>query len=158
MVVFLRAALPVGRRHLESAQLPASLDPYSFTHVLHGVVLCGLLSWTCRVLTPPWRLCLAISIEALWEVFENSNFAIQRYRALTAAVGYQGDTIANSLGDILCCGLGFVLARRLGFWRSLGLFLATEAVLLVWIRDDLLLNVVMLVYPIDAIRAWQMAY
>jgi hypothetical protein len=133
-------------------------DPYSFTHVLHGVVLCGLLWWTRFAIGPPWRLCLAISIEALWEVLENSNFTIERYRTLTVAVGYQGDTIANSLGDILSCGIGFLLARRLGLWRSVVFFFATEAVLLIWIRDDLFLNVVMLVYPIDVIRAWQMGY
>jgi hypothetical protein len=132
------------------------LDAYSFTHVLHGLVLCGLLAWAFPRLSPPWRLCLAIPLEALWEVFENTNFTIQRYRALTAALGYQGDTIANSLGDIFCCGIGFALARHLGLWRSVGLFLATEAVLLVWIRDDLLLNVLMLIYPIQAIKAWQM--
>jgi hypothetical protein len=94
-------------------------------------------------------------MEALWEVFENSAFVIERYRAATMAQGYSGDTIANSLGDILSCALGFLLARRLGFWRSCLLFLATEAVLLVWIYDSLLLNVVMLIHPIDAIKAWQ---
>ena len=73
------------------------------------------------------------------------------------AQGYCGDTIANSLGDILSCALGFVLARRLGFWRSFALFLITEGVLLLWIHDSLFLNVVMLIYPIDAIKVWQTA-
>ena len=71
---------------------------------------------------------------------------------------YQGDTIANSLGDILSCGCGVVLARRLRFWRSLTLFVVTELILLLWIRDSLLLNVVMLICPIDAIKAWQLGY
>jgi hypothetical protein len=133
-------------------------DPYSFTHLLHGVVFCGFLAWACPRVPPLWRLCLAISIEAVWEVFENSAFAIHRYRTLTAALGYQGDTIMNSLGDVLGCGIGFALARRLGFWGSLGFFLVIEATLLVWIRDDLLLNVVMLIYPIDVIKAWQMSH
>jgi hypothetical protein len=133
-------------------------DPYSFTHVLHGVVFCGLLAWACPRWPLLWRLCSAISIEALWEVVENSQFTIERYRTMTIALDYQGDTIANSLGEILSCGIGFAIARCLGFWGSLGLFLATEAVLLVWIRDDLLLNVVMLIYPWDAIRAWQMGH
>ena len=131
------------------------LDPYSFTHLLHGVVFCGLLAWGLPRLGPVWQLSLAVFIEALWEVVENSELIIQRYREATAALGYQGDTIVNSLGDILICGLGFGLARQLGFRRSLALFVVTEVVLLIWIRDNLILNVVMLIYPIEAIKAWQ---
>jgi hypothetical protein len=133
-------------------------DPYSFTHVLHGVILYGVLAWGIPRLRPAWRLWLALSIEALWEVFENSDFIIHRYRAATISLGYLGDTIVNSLGDILSCGIGFTLARRLGFRGSLGLFVVTEAVLLLWIRDSLLLSVVMLIHPIDAIKAWQMGH
>ena len=133
------------------------LDPYSFTHVLHGFVLCGLIAWLAARLSSVWRLWRAVSIEALWEVVENSEFVIRRYREETAALGYQGDTIVNSLGDILVCGLGFVLARRLGLRLTLALFAATEVALVFLIRDSLLLNVLMLVYPIDAIKAWQAA-
>jgi hypothetical protein len=133
------------------------LDPYSFTHVLHGFVLCGLLAWLAPRLPPVWQLWLAVSIEALWEVVENSEFVIRRYREETAALGYHGDTIVNSLGDILVCGLGFVLARRLGFRRTLALFVVAEVALVFLIRDSLLLNVIMLVYPIDEIKAWQAA-
>ena len=131
------------------------LDPYSFTHVLHGVLLYGLATWAWPRLPHAWRLCLVISIEALWEVFENSAFVIDRFRTVTMAFDYQGDTIANSLGDILSCGFGVVLARRLRFWRSLTLFVVTELILLLWIRDSLLLNVWMLICPSDAIKAWQ---
>jgi hypothetical protein len=131
------------------------LDPYSFTHVLHGVLLCGLLAWLLPRLPLIWRLTLALAVEALWEVMENSPVIIQRYRAATIGLGYEGDSIANSLADILCCGLGFLLARRLGFRRSAVLFVVTELVLLVWVRDNLSLNVLMLTYPIDAIKAWQ---
>jgi hypothetical protein len=130
-------------------------DPYAFTHVLHGVVLCGIVAWALPRLPLLWRLCVVTAAEALWEVFENSRFVIERYRTATMAVGYQGDSIINSLGDILSCAFGCWLAWRLGLWRSIVLFLATEAVLLVWIRDDLFLNVVMLIYPIQAIKAWQ---
>lgn len=133
-------------------------DPYSFTHVLHGFLFCGLLAWGARRLSMTWQLCLAVSAEALWEVAENSEFVIRRYRETTAALGYQGDTIVNSLGDILACGLGFVIARRLGFTRSLALFVATEVLLLIWIRDSLILNVVMLLYPVQAIKAWQIGH
>jgi hypothetical protein len=132
-------------------------DPYSFTHVLHGLALCGLLAWAGRRLAPAWRLVVAVGVEAVWEVVENSGPVIRRYRAATLAVGYEGDTVANSVGDIVCCAVGFALARRLGFRASAVLFLVTEALLLAWIRDDLLLSVVMLVYPVRAIKAWQTA-
>jgi hypothetical protein len=77
---------------------------------------------------------------------------------VTAAIGYQGDTIVNSVGDIICFGLGFLLARRLGLGRSLAVFVITEVILVFWIRDSLLLNVVMLIHPIQAIKAWQVAH
>jgi hypothetical protein len=131
------------------------LDPYSFTHVLHGFMFCWLLTWALPRLSTAWRLSLAVSLEALWEVIENTDFVIQRYREATLALGYQGDTVVNSLGDVLMCALGFLLARRIGFRRSLVAFVLTEAVLLVWIRDSLLLNILMLLYPIEAIKAWQ---
>lgn len=133
-------------------------DPYSFTHLLHGLVLCGLLAWTVPRLPLVWRLWLAIFLEALWEVIENSEFIIRRYREATAALGYEGDTIVNSMGDILTCGLGFILAQRLGLRLSLALFVVMEVVLLIWIRDGLILNIVMLFYPIEAIKAWQMGH
>ncbi len=131
-------------------------DPYSFTHVLHGFLFFGLLAWSIPRLSPLWRLWLAVSIEAVWEIIENSEFIIQRYREATLALGYEGDTVVNSLSDILLCGLGFMLARQLGFRRSLILFVAAELVLLIWIRDSLILNIVMLIYPIEAVKVWQM--
>lgn len=133
------------------------LDPYSFTHLLHGFLLCGLLALIVPRLSVVWQLWLAVSIEAAWEVFENSELVIRRYREETAALGYQGDTIVNSLGDIVVCGLGFVLARRLGFRRTFSLFVLTEGALAILIRDNLTLNILMLVYPIDAIKVWQAA-
>jgi hypothetical protein len=90
-------------------------------------------------------------------VIENSEFVIRRYREQTAALGYHGDTIVNSLGDILACGLGFVLAQRLGFRRTFVVFVLTEVTLAILIRDNLTLNIVMLIYPIDAIKEWQAA-
>ena len=97
-------------------------------------------------------------IEAVWEVIENTDAVIQRYRAVMASLDYLGDTVANSAGDILSFGNGVAIARYLGFWRSLGLFLVTELVLVIWIRDRLLFNILMLVFPVDAIRAWQMVH
>lgn len=131
-------------------------DPYSFTHLLHGFLYCWLLAWLAPRLTAQWQLWLAVAVEALWEVCENSSFVIQRYREATAALGYQGDTIVNSIGDILSCALGFMLARRLGFRRSLALFVAVEVVLLYWIRDSLMLEILILLHPVNAIRAWQL--
>ena len=131
-------------------------DPYSFTHILHGFVFYALLALTVPRLAVAWRLALALTIEAIWEVIENSPAVIERYRQATLALGYEGDTVVNSLADILCCGIGFMLARRLGFRRSLAVFIATEVILILWIRDSLILNVVMLLFPIEAIKKWQM--
>jgi hypothetical protein len=131
-------------------------DPYSFTHLLHGMIAYGLLAWLCPKLPSVWRLCLAVGLEALWEIVENSPIVIQRYRLATLAIGYQGDSVINSLGDMLSAAAGFLAARRLGLRGSIVLFLAIEATLLLWIRDSLLLNVIMLIHPCDAIRAWQL--
>jgi hypothetical protein len=133
------------------------LDPYSFTHLLHGFLFCGLLGLTVPRQTEVWQLWPAVSIEAAWEVVENSQSVIERYREETAALGYHGGTIVNSLADILLCAIGFVLARRLGFRRTLALFVVTEVALATWIRDNLSLNVLMLLYSIEAVKEWQAA-
>ncbi|MBC8031824.1 MAG: DUF2585 family protein [Pyrinomonadaceae bacterium] len=136
------------------------LDPYSFTHVLHGFLFFWLVALLVKFflkrLRPAWQLVVAIAVEALWEVFENTNFIINRYRSETAALGYNGDTVVNSFGDILCCLIGFMIARRLGLRRSIIVFLVVEVILILWIRDSLLLEIVMLISSIDAIKAWQM--
>ena len=131
------------------------LDPYSFTHMLHGFVFCGLLAWCAPRLSWQWKLCLAVAAEAVWEILENTEFVVGRYRENTMALGYEGDTIFNSLGDTLACALGFLLARQLGWRRAVVVFLLTEVVLLVLIRDSLLLSVLMLLYPVDALKVWQ---
>lgn len=130
-------------------------DPYSFTHVLHGFVLCGVLAFLLPRAGWRWRLALAVAAEAAWEVIENTEFVINRYRETTAALGYNGDTVVNSLGDVLACTAGFLIARRLGALKTLIVFALTEVVLLLWIRDSLLLNVLLLVYPSETLRAWQ---
>ncbi|HKR21844.1 MAG TPA: DUF2585 family protein [Pyrinomonadaceae bacterium] len=129
-------------------------DPYSFTHVLHGV----LLFWIVALVAKDWKwqFSLAAILESLWEVLENTNFIIDRYRAQTAALGYTGDTIINSLGDLFCAIAGFLIARQLGWSRSLIMFLLCELVLLFWIHDSLLLQILMLIYPINGIKLWQM--
>jgi hypothetical protein len=133
-------------------------DPYALTHVLHGFAFCWLIGWLAPRIPAAWGLTLALALEAAWEVIENSAFVIRRYREATAALGYEGDTVINALGDIIACGLGFALARRIGFGRSLALFALTEIALIFWIKDSLLLNVIMLIYPIEAIKIWQASH
>jgi hypothetical protein len=107
-------------------------------------------------MAPEWQILLAVLSEAAWEVFENTPFVINRYRAETAALGYEGDTVVNSFGDLLCAFIGFMIARRLGFRRSIIVFLVVEVILSVVIRDSLLLEILMLIKPIPAIKQWQM--
>ncbi len=130
-------------------------DPYSFTHILHGVLYFWLANLIFRKLPLVWRFFIAMTVECAWEVVENSSFIIEHYRTATLALDYYGDSIANSLGDVFSCGVGFYLAYKLKFWRSLLLFLLIEIVLLITIHDSLLLNIVMLIHPIEAIKAWQ---
>jgi hypothetical protein len=131
------------------------VDPYSLTHVLHGVLFCWLLAVVTPALATWWRFFWALLLECAWEVLENSAMIIERYRGTTAALGYTGDSIANSLGDILACAAGFWLAGRLGVMRSAVFCAALELVLLTWIRDNLTLNVLMLAWPVESIRVWQ---
>ncbi|HQX54969.1 MAG TPA: DUF2585 family protein [Pyrinomonadaceae bacterium] len=133
------------------------IDPYSFTHVLHGVIEFWLIGFVFRRMPIVWRLALAIFIESSWEVAENSTMVIERYRAATISLDYFGDSIINSIADIACCATGFVIAYKLKFWRSLLLFLTTEALLIVFIKDSLVINIIMLLFPIDAIKNWQMS-
>lgn len=130
-------------------------DPYSFTHVLHGFAFAGLLALALPRAGRRWQLLCAVALEAAWEVIENTEYVVNRYREATAALGYAGDTVVNSLGDVVACSLGFLLARRLGAVKTLLVFLLTEVVLLLWIRDSLLLNILLLVYPSETLRAWQ---
>ena len=130
-------------------------DPYTFTHISHGLLLCAPLVWLLPRWSPGWRLALACGLETVWEIVENSAFTIDRYRDTTAAIGYTGDTVINALGDILACGIGFVVADKLGWRWALAIFLLMEVMLALWIRDNLILNVVMLLWPIEGIKAWQ---
>jgi hypothetical protein len=135
------------------------IDPYSFTHVLHGLVFYAVLAGLLRLRVAPkklaWRAVIAVVFEAAWEILENTPLVIDRYREATISLDYHGDSIANSVSDVGCCLLGFALAARLPVRASIGSFVATELILLAWIRDSLVLNVIMLVWPIEAIRTWQ---
>lgn len=131
------------------------IDPYSFTHILHGILEFWLIGLIFRKVPLAWRLLIAVMIEGSWEVAENSSYVINRYREATISLDYFGDSIINSLSDILCCATGFVIGYKLRFWRSLALFLFTEVLLIVTIRDSLLINILMLIYPMEAIKQWQ---
>ena len=130
-------------------------DPYSFTHVLHGFAFAGLLALVLQRANWRGRVALAVAAEALWEIAENTEYVINRYRETTAALGYNGDTVVHSLGDVIACAAGVLVARKLGLVKSLLVFALTEVVLLFWIRDSLLLNILLLVYPSEAVKAWQ---
>ncbi len=132
------------------------VDPYSFTHMEHGLLLYALLRPFAKWLGPGSRLILAVSTEALWEVVENSQAVIERYRQATIALGYVGDSVTNSLGDIAACTLGFFLAKRLPVRWSVALLLAIEAALLGIYRDNFALNLLMLLFPLESMKAWQM--
>lgn len=132
-------------------------DPYSFTHVLHGVLFFWLTGLIFSRFRANWRFVIAVAAEAAWEIFENSTYVIEKYRENTASLDYFGDSIMNSIGDLIACSVGFWIATKLGRWRSLAFFIAVEILLLLWIRDGLLLNILMLIHPIDAIKAWQTA-
>lgn len=132
------------------------LDPYSFSHYQHGLVFYLFLWWLLRGRVGGWgRGGLAILLEAGWEILENSPLVIERYRAGTISADYTGDAILNSLGDLVCCGAGYLTAACVPSWASVLLFLAIEGTMLALLRDSLLLNVLMLLAPSPAIRAWQ---
>jgi len=131
-------------------------DPYTFTHITHGVLIYALVWLLAGKLPLRMRLLLVITLEASWEVYENTDAVIERYRAATMALGYYGDSVFNSVGDTLACVVGFFLAAKLPVratvWTAIGL----ELLLTLWIRDSLLLNIVMLIHPIEAVKTWQL--
>jgi hypothetical protein len=130
-------------------------DPYTFSHVLHGVIFFGALYVFWPKGSYAWRLVISVLVECGWELLENSSFVIERYRNTTAAVGYIGDSVFNSLADVVSCGFGFWLAGRIGLWKSLIFFVVVELVMLFAIRDNLSLNVLMMLYPLESIKTWQ---
>jgi hypothetical protein len=130
-------------------------DWYTPSHIIHGLFLFAALWLTARGLSFGWRLAIATVIESIWEIVENSNAIIERYRAVTISLDYYGDSVINSVSDILAMVLGFFLASRLPVWASIAIIIGFEALTITLIRDGLALNVLMLIYPLDAIRAWQ---
>lgn len=131
-------------------------DPYTFTHVIHGAAFYGLTHVVFGSASVGLRAIVAMALESSWEVYENTDTIVERYRAGTISLGYYGDSLINSLADIVACGFGFLLAWRLPRATTLGWVIAVEIMLAFWIRDNLTLNIIMLLHPFDVIRRWQM--
>lgn len=130
-------------------------DPYSFTHILHGLAFFAASWLLCRGWPLSKRFALTAALETLWEIVENSPLVIERYRATAVAAGYFGDSLLNSASDVGACLFGFWLASRLSWRASVAVFVATELALMLSVRDSLLLSSVQLVFPVAAISAWQ---
>ena len=130
-------------------------DWYSPSHLVHGFLFFAALWWVARTRPVEHRFLVALLVEVGWEVIENTPLIIDRYREATAAIGYTGDSVINSLSDAAMMAIGFLAARRLPLWLSVALVLALELAPLIVIRDNLTLNIWMLLAPNDTIRAWQ---
>jgi hypothetical protein len=132
-------------------------DPYSFSHLVHGMLFYGCLWLVARKLPVRYRFLIALTLEAGWELLENSPLIINRYREATISLGYVGDSVLNSLSDILMMALGFLFASRVRPRITVAGIIVMEASCALWVRDNLTLNIIMLIHPIEAIKAWQMA-
>jgi len=144
----------VGQR--DSARTSQMLaDWYSLSHIVHGLLFYAILWLVARRWPAEWRFVAALLIEASWEVIENTPFVIDRYRETTAALGYSGDSVINSLSDILMMCLGFLIARKIPVWASVALLVLLELLPLFVIRDNLTLNIWNLLAPNPAVAAWQ---
>ncbi len=127
-------------------------DWYTPSHLLHGIIFYGLLWLVARRVPVGWRLVAATLVEAGWEILENSDAVIERYRAVTISLDYYGDSVVNSVADMLAMIAGFGLARVLPVWASVALVIGVEVLTAIAIRDGLALNVLMLVWPVEAVR------
>jgi hypothetical protein len=133
------------------------MDPYSFSHIAHGMIFYGALWLVARKAPLSSRFLIAVVLEAGWELLENSPLIIDRYREVTIALGYEGDSVVNSVSDVVMMALGFLIAYRFRPWMTILTLVAMEVGCAVWIRDNLTLNIIMLVHPVEAIKAWQVA-
>ena len=140
---------------IDSGNSQHLLDWYSPSHVIHGFLFYAATWLLLRRLPLRFRVLIAVVIETGWELIENSPIIIDRYRTATMALGYTGDSVLNSLSDISCMMIGFAIARKLPPWATIALAATFELLTLAVIRDNLTLNILMLVWPVEAIRHWQ---
>jgi hypothetical protein len=130
-------------------------DWYTFSHIIHGIGFYAVLWLAARRLPAGARFVIAVLLEAAWEIVENTPLVINRYRAATIALDYFGDSIVNSMSDIGSMMLGFWIARRSPVWLSVALVIVLELLVAAIIRDNLTLNIIMLIHPFEAIKRWQ---
>lgn len=130
-------------------------DWYSPTHIVHGIIFYGLLWLAAPRVSLGTRLVAATIIESAWEVLENTDWVINRYRETTISLDYYGDSVVNSAADVVFMVAGFLLAARLPLWATVAIAAALELFLAYFIRDNLTLNLIMLIWPLAAIRNWQ---
>ena len=130
-------------------------DWYTFSHVIHGIALYAALWLVGRDWPLGVRFVLAVVLEGAWEVFENTDFVINRYRTVTISLDYYGDSVINSVADMLAMIVGFGAARALPVWATVVLVVGLEGFVAYCIRDNLTLNIIMLLYPLESIRQWQ---
>lgn len=130
-------------------------DWYTPSHIIHGFLFYGALWLVARRLSFGWRLSIATLVECAWEIVENSDAVIERYRTVTISLDYYGDSVINSVFDVFAMILGFWLAARLPVWATVALIVLFEGVTMWIIRDGLALNVLMLLWPLDGVAQWQ---
>lgn len=131
-------------------------DWYTFSHLLHGLLLYALLSWLFPKLSFVHKLLIALAAEISWELVENTPAVINHYRESALAAGYVGDSIINSISDTVAMVIGFFAAKRMNFLMGLAVFLVFEITTAYMVRDNLTLNVINLVYPTEQISNWQL--
>lgn len=130
-------------------------DWYTPSHIIHGFLFFGALWLVARRLSVGWRLAIATLVECAWEITENSDAVIERYRSVTISLDYYGDSVLNTVCDVLAMVLGFWMASKLPVWATVALIVLFEGLTMWIIRDGLALNILMLVYPLDSVAQWQ---
>ena len=130
-------------------------DWYTPSHIIHGILFFGFFTLILPRAGVNVRLALSLLVECAWEILENTDMIINRYRESTISLDYFGDSVINSSADIIAMVVGFFIAARLPVWASIAIIVAFEALTIWLIRDGLALNILMLVWPVEAVKAWQ---